>query len=124
MLDVVSWFPGVLQKLRIDVSVRCLHAERYNESASKPGVAAVAWEGEETKRYGMAVRSLVLETYERQGGEGTKLLRDLVTTAAAKWTVQPACCWTMENPAGTSAAGCTSRHILASAGIPNCGATC
>ena len=89
MLDVVSWFPGVLQKLWIDVSVRCLHAERYNESASKPGVAAVAWEGKETKRYGMAVRSLVLEAYKRQVGEGTKLLRDLVTTAAANGQCSP-----------------------------------
>ena len=37
ILDVVSWFLGVLQQLWIHVSVRCPHAERYNESASKPG---------------------------------------------------------------------------------------
>ena len=37
ILDVFSWFLGVLQQLWIDVSVRCPHAERYNESASKPG---------------------------------------------------------------------------------------
>ena len=37
ILDVVSWFPGVLQQLWIDVSARCPHAERCNESASKPG---------------------------------------------------------------------------------------
>ena len=58
ILDVVSWLPGVLQQLWIDVYVRCPHAERYNLSASKPGVA---------------VRPLVFETYGRQGGEGTKL---------------------------------------------------
>ena len=75
--DVVSWCPGVLQQLWIDVSVRYPHAERYNESASKPGVATVAGETEKTKRYGTAVRSLVFETYGRLGGEGTKLLRDL-----------------------------------------------
>ena len=46
ILDVVSWFPGVLQQLWKDVSVRCPHAERYNESASKPGVAAEAGETE------------------------------------------------------------------------------
>ena len=74
---------GVLQQLLIDVSVRCPHAERYNDSASKPGVAAVAGEAEKRKRYGMAVRALVFETYGRLGGEGTKLLRDLVATAAA-----------------------------------------
>ena len=85
----VSWFPGVLQELWIDVSVRCPHAERYNESASKPGVAAVAGEAEKRKRYGTAVRSFVLETYGRLGGEGTKLLRDMVATAAANGQCSP-----------------------------------
>ena len=55
-----------------------------NESTSKPGVAAVAGEAEKTKRSGMAVRALVFETCGRLGGEGTKLLRDLVNTAAGK----------------------------------------
>ena len=94
ILDVVSWFPGVLQQPWIDVSVRCPHEERYNESASKPG----AWlqllgKRERTKRCGMAVRALVFETCGRVGNEGTKLLRDLVNTPAANVTVQPACCW-------------------------------
>ena len=62
ILDEVSWFPGVLQQLWIDVSVRCPHAERCNESAPKPGVAAVVGEAEKTKRYGTAVRPLVFET--------------------------------------------------------------
>ena len=70
---------GVLQQLWIDVVVRCPHGECYNESASKPGVAA--GELEKTKRYGAAVRSLVFETHGRLGGEGTKLLHDLVTAA-------------------------------------------
>ena len=86
ILDVVSWFPGVLQQLWIDVSVRCPHAERYNESA---GVAAAAGKAEKTKRYVMAVRALVFETYGRLGIEGTKLLRDLVTTAAANGQCSP-----------------------------------
>ena len=38
VVDVVCWFPEVLQKLWMDVSAQCPHAERYNESASKPGV--------------------------------------------------------------------------------------
>ena len=87
-----SLVPGVLQPLWIDVSVRCPHAERYNESALKPGVAAVAGEAEKTKRHGTAVRSLVFETCGRLGGEGTKLLRDLVATAAANGQCSPACC--------------------------------
>ena len=41
VLGVVSWFPGVLQQLWMDVSVRCPHGERYNENASTPGVVAV-----------------------------------------------------------------------------------
>ena len=73
----------------IDVNVRCPHAERYNESASKPGAATVAGEAEKTKRYGMAVRALVFETFKRLGGEGTKLLRDLVATAAANGQCSP-----------------------------------
>ena len=65
ILGMVFWLPDVLQQLWIDVSVRCPHAVRYNESASKPGVATVAGEAEKTKRYGMAVRALVFETYGR-----------------------------------------------------------
>ena len=89
ILDVVSWFPGVLQQLWIDVSVRCPHAERYNDSASRPGAATLAGETEKTKRYGTAVRSLIFETYGRLGGEGTKLLREFVTTAAASGQCSP-----------------------------------
>ena len=69
--------------------MRCPHAERYNESASKPGVAAVAGEAEKTKRYGMDVRALVFVTYGRLGGQGTKLLRDLVATAGANGQCSP-----------------------------------
>ena len=81
--------PGVLQQIWIDVSVRCPHAERYNESASKPGVAAAAGEAEKTKRCGTAVRSLVFETCGRLGSEGTMLLSNLVTTAAANGQCSP-----------------------------------
>ena len=120
ILDVVSWFPGVLQQPWIDVSV---HAERYNESASNQGVVAVVGEAEKRKRYGTAVRSLVFQTNGRLGGEGTKLLRDLVATAAANGQCSPHAVGRWD-PAGASAADCTSRHILASAGIQSCGATC
>ena len=109
ILDVVSWFPGVLHQLWIDVSVRCPHAERYNGSASKPGMAAVTGAAEKTKRCGTVVRSLVFETHGRLGGEGTKLLRDLVANGQCS------------PHAGTSAADCTSRHILEGAGIQSCG---
>ena len=52
-------------------------------------MAAVAGEAEKTKRFGMAVRALVFETYGRLGVEGTKLLRDLVTMAAANGQCSP-----------------------------------
>ena len=83
ILDVVYWFPGVLQQLWVDVSVGCPHAERCHESASSAG------EMEKTKLYGTAVRSLVFETHGRLGGEGTKLLRDFVTTAATNGQCSP-----------------------------------
>ena len=99
ILDVVSWFPGVLQQLWIDVYVRCPHAERYNLSASKPGVA---------------VRPLVFETYGRHGGEGTKLAALFGGHGGGERAVQPARCRT---PAGASAAVCTSSRTLESTGI-------
>ena len=73
----------------MDVSVRCPHAERYNESALKPGVAAVDGQAEKTKRYGTAVRHWVFETHGRLGTEGTKLLRDLVASAVANGQCSP-----------------------------------
>ena len=121
---MVSWFPGVLQQLWIDVSVRCPRAQRYTESASKPGVAAVAGETEKTKRYGAAVTSLVFETHGKLGGEGAKLLRDLGEDGGGERAVQPTRCWKMEDPAGASAVVCSCRHLLAGAGVLSCGATC
>ena len=50
--------------------MRCPQAERYNEIASKPGVAAVAGEMEENETLWNAVRALVFETSGRLGGEG------------------------------------------------------
>ena len=41
------------------------------------------------KRSAMGWRSLVFETYGRLGSEGTKMLRDLVTTAAANGQCSP-----------------------------------
>ena len=76
ILDVVSQFPGVLQQIWIDVTMKV----RRNQGRA---------EAEKTKRYGTAVRSLVFETYGRLGGEGTKLLRDLVAPAAANGQCSP-----------------------------------
>ena len=75
IMDVVSWFHGVLHQLWIDVSVRCPHAERYHDSASTREVAAGAGETKKTKRYGTAVGALFGESYGRLGGDGAGLLR-------------------------------------------------
>ena len=91
IFDVVSWFPGVLQQLWTDVSVRCPHAERYNVSASNPAVVAVAGEAEKRKRDGTAVRSLVFETC------GHRVTARLGGNGGGEWSVQPACCRKMED---------------------------
>ena len=61
VLGVLSWFAGVLRQIWIDVSVRCPHAERYNESSSKTGLAAMTGEREKVARYGLLVTALVFE---------------------------------------------------------------
>ena len=79
---------GVLQQLRIDVSARCPHAERYDESASKPGWLRLL--GKRRRRSAM-VRpcdrwsSRLLEDW----AACSKLLRDLVATAAANCQCTP-----------------------------------
>ena len=69
--------------------MRCPHAKRYTESASKPGVSAVAGEARKRSVFGMAVHALVFETCGKLGGEGAKLLRDLAATAAANGQCSP-----------------------------------
>ena len=61
VLGVLSWFAGVLRQIWIDVSVRCPHAESYNESSSKTGLAAMTGEREKVARYGLLVTALVFE---------------------------------------------------------------
>ena len=42
VLDLVVTFPGSVQLLCIDVSIRCPHAQRYGQAAASPGEAADA----------------------------------------------------------------------------------
>ena len=124
ILDVVSWFPCVLQQLWIDVSVRCPHAEHYNESASKRGVAAVAGEAEKTGRYGMAVRALVFERLmEDCAARAPSCCVNLVTTAAENGQCSPHAVgrWRthLERVLLTAQA-----NIFSSAGFQSCRATC
>ena len=87
------------------------------KSTSKPRVAAVVEETEKTKRYGAAVRSLIFETYGRLGGEGTKVTAGRGDGGGGERAVQPTRCWTMEDPAGASAAVCSGGCLLAGTGV-------
>ena len=91
---MVSWFVGVLQQLRIDGSVRCPHE---NEAI---------WSGRTIAGLRDVRKTGRLRHHVADGDDG-----------GGKRTVQPACCWQTENPAGASAAFCSGRHVLAGVGI-------
>ena len=103
ILDVVSWFPSVLQQHWIDVGVRCPHADQYHDSASRPGVAASAGEAEKAQRYGEAVRPLIYESYGRLGPRASSCY-------GTSWRLQPqtATAAHMANPTGAFDALCRS----------------
>ena len=85
--DVVSWYAGVLQQLWMDVSVRCPHAERYNEA--KLGAVASAGETEKAKRYGTAVRGRSSRRMADSEVRASICCRDLLTTAVANGQCRP-----------------------------------
>ena len=74
ILDVISWFPGVLQQLWIDVETRS---------------GCSCWENGENEALWNGHAIVGLRDLWEMGGEGTKLLRDLVTTAAANGQCSP-----------------------------------
>ena len=83
IFDVVSWFPGV-PAAALDRRQRAMPARRTLQ------LKCVETRDDSGSRgYGTAVRAFVFETYGRLGGEGTKQLRDLVTTAAANGQCSP-----------------------------------
>ena len=100
-MDVVSWFPVVLQQLWIDVSVRRPHAEN---TLTSRGNQEWLWGNGKMRRHSDVV---LLRARWLLGGEGIKLLRDLVTTAAAHTL--------LEDPAGTGGDVCSCRTLPTSA---------
>ena len=126
ILDVVSWFPGVLatKQLWIDVSVRCPHAERQQRKCVETRGGCSRWRSGEDEAlwYGRAM--VGLRDLWKTGRRRHQVAARFGGNGGGERTVQPACCRTMEDPAGTSTADCTSRHVLASAGIQSCRATC
>ena len=69
ILDLVVCFPGSVQPLFIDVTIRCPHAERYEHAFHSPGEAASVAVREKVRRYGEAVLPVSLETYGRLASE-------------------------------------------------------
>ena len=80
-MDLYVTFPGSVQPIYIDVSIRCPHAQRYTHAASIPGVAASAAAVSKRERYGSAVLPVAVESYGRIGSETLHSL-DLLATHA------------------------------------------
>ena len=74
VMDLVATFPGSVRPLYIDVTIRCPHAARYAQAATKPGQAAAAAVADKKSRYGMEVLPVVFETYGRAALETTRSL--------------------------------------------------
>ena len=71
ILDVVSWFPGVLQQLWMDVSVRCRHARTSQRKCVETRGGCSCWRSGESEvlRYGRAIVGLrgLWKTWRRRG---------------------------------------------------------
>ena len=80
-MDLYVTFPGSVQPIYIDVSIRCPHAQRYTHAASCPGSAASAAAADKRARYGNSVLPIVLESYGRLGTETLRSLDILATHA-------------------------------------------
>ena len=81
IMDLVITFPGSVQPLWVDVSIRCPHAERYSCAATRPGDAAAGVAVDKRKRYGGAVLPVGFETYGRIGAESLRALDVLAVHA-------------------------------------------
>ncbi|CAK0795081.1 unnamed protein product [Prorocentrum cordatum] len=83
VLDLVVTFPGSVQPLYIDVSIRCPHAARYAQAQASPGDAANAAVDDKMRRYGSDVLTVALESYGRLAAGTHWSLEHLATHAAA-----------------------------------------
>ena len=77
----------------------------------------ICWRSGENEALWNGSASVGLRDFWKTGRRGHLVVGCFGDNGSGKWTVQPARCRMMENPAGTSAADCTSRHKLASAGF-------
>ena len=80
-MDLVVTFPGSVQPLYVDVSIRCPHAGRYEYARRSPGEAASAAALDKRARYGCNVLPVAFESYGRIGSESLRSL-DLLAVHA------------------------------------------
>ena len=88
-MDVVTVFPTSLSQWWLDVSIRSVHAERYNDDIAVAGAACRSGEQEKQQRYGAHVRPIVFESQGRLGRRGVLALRELATAASSVGKVSP-----------------------------------
>ena len=81
VMDLVAWWPGSCNAHLIDVTVRCLHADRYARTCHRAGVPASGGEREKLVRYGTAVTTIAMETYGRMGKASCAALERLASEA-------------------------------------------
>ena len=83
ILDVTCWFPGCIECIALDVTIRFPGSTRYAGAATKAGVAASKGEQEKFRKYGQDVLPLAFETGGRLGETSMQSLQILASTAQA-----------------------------------------
>jgi hypothetical protein len=89
ILDVVVITPGCSSSTPLDVTIRCPHAQRYNNDAATmkasvtPSVAARDGEKDKHARYGSSVLPIALETYGRMGEKSLEAVNQLANQVVA-----------------------------------------
>ena len=68
-MDLVVTFPGSVQPIYIDVSIRSPHAARYSQASSSAWAAGEAAVADNRARYGEAVLPVIVGPYGRVGAE-------------------------------------------------------
>ena len=90
ILDAVVITPGCSSSTPLDVTIRCPHAQRYNNEAATtmkasvtPSVAAREGENDKHARYGPSVLPVALETYGRMGRTSLQAVNQLANQVVA-----------------------------------------
>ena len=82
ILDVVYHAPGGGFQRFIDVTIRCPHAQRYENVNLVPGVPAHAGEKDKKSRYDSSVLAVSFETFGRLGYLSVSNLRSIALDLA------------------------------------------